>query len=134
MKQSKKILSIFLAMLMLLGTVSVIANAAKAEVTKDSVAYDSMDNAALTADQVADLILDMLDADVMPGLGVIDEDFVVIKLYLDLRSVNSALTSVYDLLNGKLPGLAGGDVQTIAGQKEKLKAELYSLIVSMLVC
>ena len=121
MKQSKKLLSIFLAMLMLLGTVSVIANAAKAEVTKDSVAYDSMDNAALTADQVADLILDMLDADVMPGLGVIDENFVIVKLYLDLRSIDSALTSVYDLLNGNLPGTAGGDVKTIAGEKERLK-------------
>ena len=89
-----------------------------------------MDNAALTADQVADLILDMLDADVMPGLGVIDEDFVVIKLKLNLTSINTALTDIYNLLNGSLPGLAGGDVKTIAGQKEKLKAELYSLVTS----
>ena len=61
MKQSKKLLSIFLAMLMLLGTVSVVGNAA---LVKSEVAYDSIDNAKLTPEQVADIILDMLDNDV----------------------------------------------------------------------
>ena len=64
MKQSKKLLSIFLALVMLLGSFSVIASAAQQPVTEDtktSIAYDSVDNAALTPDQVAFIILDMLD-------------------------------------------------------------------------
>ena len=44
-----------------LGTVSVVGNAA---LVKSEVAYDSIDNAKLTPEQVADLILDMLDNDV----------------------------------------------------------------------
>ena len=32
----------------------------------------------------------------MPGLGVIDENFVVASIYLDLTSVNSALYVFYN--------------------------------------
>ncbi len=110
MKQSKKLLSIFLSVLMLIGMVSVVGNAA---IAKTDVHYDSMDNAALTPEQVANIILDSLDRDVMPGLGVIDEDLVVIKINLDLTSVDNALRDIYNLLNGNLPGIAGGDVKTI---------------------
>ncbi len=118
MKQTKKLLSIFLAMLMLIGTVSVVGNAA---IAREDVHYDSMDNAALTPEQVANIVLDSLDRDVMPGLGVIDEDFVVIKLKLDLTSINSALNDIYALLDGNLPGTAGGDVKTLAAQRDRLK-------------
>ena len=69
MKQSKKLLSIFLAMIMLLGTVSVIGNAALA---KNQVAYDSIDNAKLTPEQVAGIILDMLDNDILAGMDTVD--------------------------------------------------------------
>ena len=69
MKQSKKLLSILLAMLMLIGTVSVIGNAALA---KDQVAYDSIDNAKLTPEQVAGIVLDMLDKDLLAGMDTID--------------------------------------------------------------
>ena len=78
-----------------------------------------MDNASLTPEQVATIILDSLDRDVMPGLGVIDENFVVASIYLDLTSVNRALSTVYDLLDGSLPGTAGGDVKTIAGERDR---------------
>ena len=47
---------------MLLGTVSVIGNAALA---KDQIAYDSIDNAKLTPEQVAGIVLDMLDNDLL---------------------------------------------------------------------
>ena len=124
MKQSKKLLSIFLAMLMLLGTVSVIGNAAQSPVTEDTkgtIAYDSVDNAALTADQVAFIILEMLDNDVMPGLGKMD---LSILGSLDLTSVDAALTSVHDLLGGFLLGLlAGGDAQTLINKRDELKYE-----------
>ena len=124
MKQSKKLLSIFLSVLMLIGMVSVVGNAA---IAKTDVHYDSMDNAALTPEQVANIILDSLDRDVMPGLGVIDENFVVIKLKLDLTSVDTALRDIYNLLNGSLPGIAGGDVQTIANEKGRLQFNSHTV-------
>ena len=55
----------------------------------------------------------------MPGLGVIDEDFVLVKIKLDLTSVNTALKDIYSLLDGSLPGTAGGDVKTIAGERDR---------------
>ena len=124
MKQTKKLLSIFLAMLMLIGTVSVVGNAA---IAREDVHYDSMDNAALTPEQVANIVLDSLDRDVMPGLGVIDEDFVVIKLKLDLTSIDTALRDIYNLLNGSLPGLASGDVETLAGQRGRLQVDGHTV-------
>ena len=124
MKQTKKLLSIFLSVLMLIGMVSVVGNAA---IAKTDVHYDSMDNAALTPEQVANIILDSLDRDVMPGLGVIDEDLAVIKIQLDLTSVDTALRDIYNLLNGKLPGIAGGDVQTIANEKGRLQVNGHTV-------
>ena len=122
MKQYKKLLSIFLAMLMLLGTVSVIGNAAQQKVTEETkgeIKYDSVDNAALTADQVAFIILEMLDNDVMPGLGKMD---LSVLGSLDLTSIDAALTSVHDLLGGTLLGLlAGGDAKTLMNKKDELK-------------
>ncbi len=119
MKQSKKLLSIFLAMLMLISMVSVVGNAALA---KADVAYDSMDNASLTPEQVATVILDSLDRDVMPGLGVvIDEDVVVMKIKLDFSSIDSAISDIVTLLNnGLLSTVAGGDAQTLIDNRTRL--------------
>ncbi|MBQ4103105.1 MAG: hypothetical protein IJC90_01445 [Clostridia bacterium] len=47
--------------------VSVVGNAALA---KDQVAYDSIDNAKLTPEQVAGIVLDMLDNDLLAGMAV----------------------------------------------------------------
>ena len=124
MKQTKKLLSIFLSVLMLIGMVSVVGNAA---IAKTDVHYDSMDNAALTPEQVANIILDSLDRDVMPGLGVIDEDFVVIKLKLDLTSIDSALRDIYSLLDGNLPGTAGGDVEKLAKERGRLRVDGHTV-------
>lgn len=66
MKQSKKLLSLVLAIIMMFGTVSVIANAAPA---KSDVTYDRIDDAHLTAEQVADLVIDMLDEDVIYSIN-----------------------------------------------------------------
>ena len=121
MKQSKKLLSIFLAMLMLLGTVSVVANAAQQKVEKGNIAYDSIDNAVLTPEQVANTVLDVLDRDVMPGLGVIDENLVVIKIKLNLTSIDTALSDVVSLLgNGLLSTVAGGDAQKLIDHRTDL--------------
>ncbi len=121
MKQTKKLLSIFLAMLMLLGTVSVVANAAQVKVEKSNITYDSIDNAVLTPEQVANTVLDVLDRDLMSGLEPVNLNLYVTKIKIDLTSIDTTLRDVYDLLDGGLPGLAGGDVKTLAGQKGKLQ-------------
>lgn len=118
MKQSKKLLSILLAMIMLLGSVSVVGNAALA---KNEIAYDSIDNAALTPEQVAKTILDMLDRDVMPGLGVIE---IPVLGNLDLTSIDRALSSVHSLLGkGILGFLAGGDAQVLIDNRGYLNVQ-----------
>ena len=101
MKQSKKLLSIFLAVLMLLGTVSVIGNAGY---QKAQMGYDSVDNPAPTADQVANLILDVLD-ELLYEMDF-NENYVVVKI--NLTSVDNALDTLYGF-NG-IKGLAGGDI------------------------
>lgn len=118
MKQSKKLLSIFLAMLMLIGTVSVVGNAA---IAKTDVHYDSMDNAALTPEQVANIVLDSLDRDVMPGLGVIELDIKVTKITINLTSVDNAFSSIVESLgNGLLGTAAGGDAQKLIDHRTDL--------------
>ncbi len=119
MKQSKKILSIFLAMLMMLGTVSVVGNAANGAILNETtIKYDSIDNAALTPEQVAETIFDMLDLEVMPGLGTMD---LSVLGSLDLTSIDRALQSVVDLLGGSTLGfLAGGDAQTLIDESKRL--------------
>ncbi|MBQ6936330.1 MAG: hypothetical protein IJN49_07250, partial [Clostridia bacterium] len=104
MKQSKKLLSIFLAILMLLGTVSVIGNAGY---QKSTMAYDSVDNPAPNPDQVANLVLDVLD-ELLADMDFY-ENYVVIKL--DLRSVDKALDTLWSF-NG-IKGIAGGDIANL---------------------
>ena len=104
MKQSKKLLSIFLAMIMLLGTVSVIGNAGY---QKAQMAYDSVDNPAPTADQVANLVLDVLDE--MLYEMDFNENYVVIKI--NLTSVDAALDTLASF--DGIKWLAGGDIANL---------------------
>lgn len=123
MKQSKKLLSIFLAMLMLLGTVSVVANAAQVKVTKANLAYDSIDNAVLTPEQVANTVLDVLDRDVMPGLGTIS---IPVLGSLNLTSIDNALSSVYKLLGNALVGavaISVSDIKKLTSNKGYLDVQ-----------
>ena len=114
MKQSKKLLSIFLAMLMLIGTVSVVGNAA---IAREDVHYDSMDNAALTPEQVANIILDSLDRDVMPGIGVIE---IPVLGELDLSSIDNAFSSIVEFLGKTILGIAGGDAKILINHRTDL--------------
>ena len=115
MKQSKKLLSIFLAVLMLLGTVSVIGNAGY---QKAQMGYDSVDNPAPTADQVANLILDVLD-ELLYEMDF-NENYVVVKI--NLTSVDNALDTLYGF-NG-IKTLAGGDIAKLdlSAVKDKTRA------------
>ncbi|MBR2877015.1 MAG: hypothetical protein IKC01_07745 [Clostridia bacterium] len=104
MKQSKKLLSIFLALIMMLGTVSVIANAGY---QKAQMAYDAVDNPAPTADQVANLVLDVLD-ELLAEMNF-NENYVVVKI--NLTSVDKAIETLGSF-NG-IKGIAGGDIAAL---------------------
>ncbi len=56
MKQSTKLLSLVLALVMAFSCMTVIGNAA---LVKSEVKYDNIDDADLSAEQVADLALDL---------------------------------------------------------------------------
>ncbi len=90
MKQSKKLLSLVLALVMAFSFVGVIGNAA---LVKSAVKYDSVDDAILSPEQVADMALDLIEP-VLAGLGV-DEEILGIKLCLN--SVDETFSSLYGL-------------------------------------
>lgn len=93
MKQSKKLLSLVLAIIMMFGTVSVVANAG---LVKNEIAYDAIDGAALTPEQVADLALDLVDG-MLEGEKPID---LSILGEVRMDSIDHLLADVYDLYTG----------------------------------
>ena len=117
MKQSKRLLSILLAMLMLFSVVSVSANAATYGLTKSAVAYDSIDGAKLTVNQVSTIICDLVD-----GL-LADADIYmdVVVATINLRSLDEAFSSLYKTLGNVLLSKAlVGDVDSIKANKKYL--------------
>ncbi len=109
MKQSTKLLSIVLALVMCFGCFSVVGNAA---LVKGDVGYDSIDNADLTPEQVADVLLDMVD-EMLAGMDGTELDLSVLGS-LNYGSINSALQSVGNLAYGELlNNLTGGDATTL---------------------
>lgn len=93
MKQSKKLLSLVLAVVMMFGVFSVGANAA---LVKSEVNYDAIDNAALTDEQVADLALDAVDQ--LLAQQNIKMDLSILGS-IDLTSCDNAASSIYKLIN-----------------------------------
>ncbi len=69
MKQSTKLLSLVLALVMAFGCMSVIGNAA---LVKSEITWDNIDDAQLTAEQVADLALDLVDNELLADMEAID--------------------------------------------------------------
>lgn len=97
MKQSKKLLSLVLAIILMFGTVSVVANAG---LVKGDVNYDVIDNAALTAEQVADLALDYVDSDVMYSINKGKKLDLSILGSIRTDTIDHMLADVYDLYDG----------------------------------
>ena len=132
MKQSTKLLSLVLALVMAFGCMSVIGNAA---LVKSEVKWDCIDDADLSAEQVADLALDLVDNDLLAGMEPIDLS-IVGELRLD--SVDHIAADIDDLTGGFVwsigKGLLGdlGDMNfdAIAG-KQRSGGDLnfiYSLL------
>ena len=94
MKQSTKLLSLALALIMALGCLSVIGNAA---LVKSEVSWDIIDDADLSPEQVADLALDLVDNDLLAGMEPIDLSIVGT---LRLDSVDHIAADIDDLTSG----------------------------------
>ena len=105
MKQSTRLLSILLAMVMLIGVLSVGVSAEKIGLTKSAVAYDSIDDAVLTPQQVSTIIMDLLDNELLPsaGLGTID-----------LSVAGSLRTDTVNHLIADLVSISGGFAWKVA--------------------
>ena len=119
MKQSTKLLSCLLALVMAFSFVGVIGNAALAQ---GDVKYDIIDDAQLTPEQVADLALDLVDNDLLAGMDTIDLS-IVGELRLD--SLDHIAADIDSLTSGFIWGIGKGllgdigdlDFDAIAGIK-----------------
>ena len=94
MKQSTKLLSLVLALVMAFTCMSVIGNAA---LVKSEVKWDNIDDANLTAEQVADLALDLVDHDLLADMETID---LSILGELRLNSIDNIAADIDSLYNG----------------------------------
>ena len=99
MKQSTKLLSLVLALVMAFSCASVFGNAA---LVKGEVKWDNIDDAKLTAEQVADLALDLVDNDLLADIEPID-----LSILGELR------LNKIDYICEDISSLTGGFVWTI---------------------
>lgn len=97
MKQSTKLLSLVLALVMAFSCVGVIANAG---LVKDDITYDRVDDAVLSAEQVADLALDLVDSDVMYSINKGKTMDLSILGEIRTDTIDHMLADVYDLYSG----------------------------------
>ncbi len=121
MKQSTKLLSMILALIMAFSCMTVIGSATKEDVTKDKMTYDSVDDAILSAEQAATVLFNYLDASVMPGLGTVD---LSVLGELNLTSIDNAVSSIYNLLNNGTVGFLAvsvTDLKNLTAGKNLLK-------------
>ncbi len=88
MKQSTKLLSLVLALIMAFSFMTVIGNAALVD---GELEYDSIDDAALTPEQVADLALDLVD-NLLRDAGIDPINLLVVNI--KLGSIDEALESL----------------------------------------
>lgn len=98
MKQSTKLLSLVLALIMAFSCASVVGNAA---LTYDNVTYDAVDDAIISADDGATLLLDMLENDLLVGMEEID---LSILGKLRLNKIDYILEDLYSILDNWLIG------------------------------
>lgn len=98
MNQSKRIISVLLAVVMLLTVVPVQAFAAHANYSKPG-GYDILDDPYVTPAQAASMILDMLDEMLAEKDMTIPIDIKVGKKTIDIRSIDRATSSIASFWN-----------------------------------
>ena len=124
MKQSTKLLSLVLALVMAFSCMTVIGNAA---LVKSEVTWDNIDDAQLTAEQVADLALDLVDNDLLSGMETID---LSILGKLRLNKIDNIFTDIVKLRNSFAWSIGSGLLGDIGKLdfEPLLKSGSYSLI------
>ena len=107
MKQSTKLLSMLLALVMAFSCMSVAGSAALAQ---DEIAYDCINDAALTYVQVSTLALDLVDNDLLAGMDTIDLS-IIGELRLD--SIDHVLADIHSLRSGLIWAIGKGLLKNI---------------------
>lgn len=123
MKKSTRIISLLLAFMMMVGTMSVAASAYHADYLDSAITdqYNSIDKVELELEQKASILLDQLDVMLQK-----EDIYIDIPLIgsIDLRSTDAALNSIYSLTGNWLFGdLIVGDL----GVLEDSRAEIASI-------
>ena len=94
MKQSTKLLSMLLALVLAFSCLSVIGSAA---LDKTTIEYDCIDDADLTYNQVATLALDLVDNDLLADMETIDLSIIG---QLRLNKIDYVLSDIHKLRTG----------------------------------
>ena len=102
MKQSTKLLSMLLAILVAFSCLSVIGSAA---LDKGAIKYDSIDDAALTYEQVSTLALDLVDNDLLADMDTIDLSIIG---ELRLNKIDYVLKDIHSLRTGFIWSIGKG--------------------------
>ncbi len=123
MKKSTRIISLLLAFMMMMGTMSVAASAYHADYLDSAITdqYNSIDKVELELEQKASILLDQLDVMLQK-----EDIYIDIPLIgsIDLRSTDAALNSIYSLTGNWLFGdLIVGDL----GVLEDSRAEIADI-------
>ncbi|MBR6532066.1 MAG: hypothetical protein IKT61_06155, partial [Clostridia bacterium] len=106
MKQSKRLLSVLLAILMMLSAFTVGASAYKINYERP-YGYDSIYTPYFSNDQAASALLDYLDDDLLSGLNV-DEELLGIEV--KIYSLDSLFDTVQNIIDSSLYGFANAIV------------------------
>lgn len=102
MRNSKRILSVLLAMLMICSTLALGANAAYSEYKDANIrTYDSIDKPVFTAAQLASVALDEVDRMLME-LDSTSIKVPIINVTIDYSSIDKALDSLAKIYNGSV--------------------------------
>ena len=98
MKQSKRLISVLLAVVMLLTVVPVQVFAAHTSYVKPG-GYNALDNPYVTPAQAASMLLDFVDAALLEADITVPVDIYVGSKTIDLRSIDKATTSIDSFWN-----------------------------------
>ena len=116
MRNSKRILSVLLAMLMVCSTLALGANAAYSEYKDSNItAYDSIDKPVFTAAQLASVALDEVDRMLME-MDSTSIKVPIINVTIDYSSIDKALDSLAKIYNGSV----WNTVTSIAGDLKNI--------------
>lgn len=115
MSNSKKLLSLFLAMIMVFSTFAIGVEAAYADYKDEAIkSYDSIDKPVFTTEQLASIALDAIDA-MLGDMETNSFKIPVLNVTLNFSSIDVALNSLEDIYNGGV----WKTVESIAGEVGK---------------